>query len=70
MNEDWQSWKRLRLEALQMSPEAFGSSFEEESIWLDEQFQLELTKSTIFGAFIDGQLLGCIGFYVSQTLKT
>src|SRR5689334_2850210 len=67
--EDWHSWKNLRLEALQKAPEAFGSSFEEESDWPDEKFKLSLKNSHIFGAFIDDQLIGCAGFYILDSLK-
>src|SRR3990167_4457866 len=67
--EDFESWKVLRLEALNQSPEAFGSSFEEEVNLSDEQFKDNLRKSTIFGAFMEGQLVGCAGFYIPNFKK-
>ena len=49
--DDWKIWRQLRLEALQYSPESFGSSYEEESNWSDTDFQKGLSTSNIFGAF-------------------
>jgi hypothetical protein len=37
--EDWKQFKTIRLEALLAHPEAFGSSFEEESNLSDEEFE-------------------------------
>ena len=54
--QDWQIWKQLRLEALKNAPESFGSSYEEELRWSDLEFQNEINKSNIFGAFIDHPL--------------
>lgn len=72
LNElDWALWKALRLEALQLHPEAFGISYEEESSWTDENFKQNLIKSDIFGAFINHKLVGVAGFaiYGPQKLK-
>lgn len=68
--EDWQIWKKIRLEALQNSPENFGSSYEEESQWSDDDFKKGLSSSDIFGAFVDNTLAACAGFYRLQALKT
>ncbi len=70
MQTDWQIWKDFRLDALKNSPESFGSSYEEESNWPDSYFQNELTKSDIFGAFIDQSLVAAAGFYVLHNDKT
>ena len=59
--ENWQSWKLLRLEALKNSHESFGSSYEKELNWPDLDFQNSLTKSDIFGVFIDNLLVSCAG---------
>ena len=69
-SEDWIIWKELRLEALYNHPEAFGSSFEEESIWLDDKFQNSLKNNAIFGVFSDGDLIGSAGFFQLNRLKT
>lgn len=61
--DDWESWKQLRLEALQDSPSSFASSFEEEVHCADKKFQEDLIQSDIFGAFADDQLVACLGFY-------
>jgi ribosomal protein S18 acetylase RimI-like enzyme len=51
-------------------PEAFGSSFEEESIMLEAAWQEGLKKNNIWGAFVDEALVGCIGFRESGSVKT
>lgn len=66
----WQSWKGLRLEALKNVPEAFGSSWEEELLWADEQFREGLQRGGIFGGFIQNELVGCVGYYRMSTIKT
>jgi ribosomal protein S18 acetylase RimI-like enzyme len=58
---DWQIWKNFRLEALKHSPESFGSSYEEEANWKDSDFQNSLTKSDVFGVFVDNSLISCTG---------
>jgi ribosomal protein S18 acetylase RimI-like enzyme len=68
--EDWKIWKSFRLEALKNSPENFGSSYEEELNWSDSDFQNALTKSDIFGAFIDNSPASCAGFYSLNSVKT
>jgi ribosomal protein S18 acetylase RimI-like enzyme/2-polyprenyl-3-methyl-5-hydroxy-6-metoxy-1,4-benzoquinol methylase len=68
--EDWQQWKLLRLEALKNAPESFGSSYEEEVNWTDLDFQTALTKSDIFGIFVDNSLVSCAGFYSLNSAKT
>jgi ribosomal protein S18 acetylase RimI-like enzyme len=68
--EDWQIWKSIRLEALKNSPENFGSSYEEERNWPDSDFQNGLTKSDIFGVFLDNKLVSCAGFYSLNSAKT
>ncbi len=68
--EDWQIWKEIRLEALQNSPENFGSSYEEECDWPDLEFQNGLNRSHIFGAFIENYLVACAGFYTLNFIKT
>ncbi len=67
--EDFEIWKILRLRALSLNPEAFGSSHQEEINQSDEEFIENIRKSTIFGAFAEGQLVGCAGFYVLNFKK-
>lgn len=67
---DLKSWKKLRLLALQDSPESFVSSYEEECYYTKKDRENGLEKSDIFGAFINGILVGSAGFYSLTTLKT
>lgn len=68
--DDWQIWKNIRLEALQNSPENFGSSYEEEYNWSDLEFQTGLKNSDVFGVFIENALVACAGFYTLNFIKT
>ena len=68
--DDWQIWKNFRLEALKNSPESFGSSYEEELNWTNSDFQNSLTKSDVFGVFVDKELVSCAGFYSLNSVKT
>lgn len=68
--DDWHIWKNFRLEALKNSPESFGSSYEEELNWTNSDFQNSLTKSDIFGVFVDNSLISCAGFYSLNSAKT
>ena len=67
--QDIHTWKALRLEALQNAPEAFGSSYEEEALYTEDDWHVGLAKSTIFGAFMEGILVGAVGFYTLSHLK-
>lgn len=67
--KDWELWKKIRLESLQAYPEAFGSSFDEEYLYTEAEWKKLLEHSTIFGAFLDNQLVAVSGFYIYQPLK-
>src|SRR5436190_6843187 len=69
--QDWAIWKDIRLEALKLHPEAFGSSYEEESMYSNKDFKQNLVKSDIFGAFSNHKLMGVAGFaiYGPQKLR-
>lgn len=56
----WKSYKAIRLEALQTNPEMFGSNYEKESAYADEQWVSFLEKDSrgLFGLFYEGELLG------------
>jgi ribosomal protein S18 acetylase RimI-like enzyme len=69
-HHDWQAWKKLRLQALLDAPTSFGSSYEEEVVLPDSFFQEELKKNDIFGAYVNNELVACVGFYVLSSLKT
>jgi len=55
-------YREIRLEALQLSSEAFGSSFEQEGAQPLDYFQEALTKADVFGAFLETGLVGVAGF--------
>ena len=71
--DDAEPFQRLRLQALQESPTAFGSSYSEEK---DRPLQkvaqrLASEESHVFGAFVgDGQLVGVTGLYREQRKKS
>lgn len=69
LSDEWEVWKAFRLFALQESPLAFGSTFAEENRWSDEQWQGQLAKMTIFGAFAGDELVGCAGFRIHEMLQ-
>lgn len=65
-------WK-LRLEALETEPQAFGESAEEHRQTSIQAYAGRLRSSCdenfIIGAFIDSRLVGMVGFYREQRLK-
>mgnify|MGYP003666720993 CR=1 FL=1 len=67
---DLQQWKSPRIEALLNAPQAFGGSFEEESLKSDSYFENLLMQTAIFGAFSGNELVGCVGLSKGSSLKT
>jgi RimJ/RimL family protein N-acetyltransferase len=69
---DARAFRDLRLEALATSPEAFGSSYEEEAPLPLETIRSRIPSSgpnAIFGAFAGERLVGMAGFAVYDRLK-
>jgi RimJ/RimL family protein N-acetyltransferase len=66
---DAASYRDIRLAALEGSPEAFGSTFEAESVQPFTWFEDRLARSEVFGAFRDSELLGVAGFFIQQGEK-
>ena len=69
---DAKAFRAIRLDALATSPEAFGSSHEEEAALPLETFQARIEgpePSVIFGAFADDALVGMAGFLASEKRK-
>jgi len=62
-------FRDIRLEGLRHDPDAFSSTFEEESGKPLEFFMERLARSAVFGAFCGGELLGVAGFYVQPGPK-
>jgi RimJ/RimL family protein N-acetyltransferase len=67
---DVASYRELRLEGLQSHPEAFGSSWEDESAQPAAWWAERLATSTVFGGWIDDSpLLGVAGLHVHSAAK-
>jgi RimJ/RimL family protein N-acetyltransferase len=66
---DARLYRDIRLEALRLSPEAFGSSFEQEHSQPPSYFEDIVAKADIFGAFSGGDLLGIAGFRAQPGAK-
>ena len=69
MSADAPLYRDIRLEALRLSPEAFGSTFEQEHSQPPAYFEDVLARAAIFGAFHEGDLLGVAGFRVQPGAK-
>jgi RimJ/RimL family protein N-acetyltransferase len=70
--QDWQAYRDIRLEALQMAPEAFGADYEEarrrpEADWVN---RVPVGDSFVLGAFVDGRIVGMAGFNRERAAKT
>jgi RimJ/RimL family protein N-acetyltransferase len=65
-------WK-LRLQALESEPEAFGESMEEHCQTSIEAYANWLSlggdENFVIGAFVDSELVGMVGFYREMRLK-
>lgn len=68
---DAADYRELRLEALQDSPEAFASSYEEEKEWSVEVFQTKLAagEAFTFGAVENGKLIGVVTLVKESRVK-
>lgn len=62
-------FREIRLEGLRQEPEAFSSTFENESIQPLSFFADRLAGSAVFGAFRGSDLLGVAGFFVQHGPK-
>src|SRR3954468_6872948 len=62
--EDAGELRELRLEALRLHPDAFGSAYEVEAVEPVSAFAARIAKGGLFGGFVDGRLLGMAGFAV------
>src|SRR6266568_6224104 len=69
---DVEAYRELRLTALATSPEAFGSSYEEEAELSLDSFRARVMsggRNVIFGAFADRHLVGMAGFVADEKVK-
>jgi ribosomal protein S18 acetylase RimI-like enzyme len=62
-------YREIRLAGLRNSPEAFGSTFETESLKPMSSFAERLRSSAVFGAFRGTELLGIAGFAFHEGVK-
>src|SRR5215468_8492788 len=62
-------YRGIRLEALQASPEAFGSTFEVENAQPLSWFSDRLGSSTVLATFRNAELVAIAGFAVQQGQK-
>jgi RimJ/RimL family protein N-acetyltransferase len=63
------TYRDIRLEALRGSPEAFGSTFEAESVRPLEHFSARVAQCPVFGAFRDAEIVGMAGFLGREGAK-
>jgi RimJ/RimL family protein N-acetyltransferase len=61
-SSDGAAYREIRLEALRLNPEAFGSSFEAESIRPLEHFSERVVECPVFAAFRGAEIVGMAGF--------
>ena len=66
---DAPAYREVRLDALRGEPDAFGSTFEAESVKTVNSFADLLGKSNMFGAFDGAELVGIGGLIISDRLK-
>ncbi len=64
--DDAEAYRAIRLHGLKTAPEAFGSTFEIESARPLAQFEERLAANAIFGAFVDAEIVGMVGFWRSN----
>jgi ribosomal protein S18 acetylase RimI-like enzyme len=62
-------YREIRLEALRLNPEAFGSRFEAESVRPFEHFAERVTQCPVFGAFRGEEIVGMAGFWGREGAK-
>ena len=62
-------YRDIRLEALKSNPEAFSSTFEKENAQPLSWFEGVVGRADIFGAFLDGVLVGVAGFAAPEGSK-
>jgi ribosomal protein S18 acetylase RimI-like enzyme len=60
--EDIDDYRRIRLQALTDTPDAFSSTYEIEAARPIAELADRLTSSNVFGAYYEGQIVGIVGF--------
>jgi len=69
--KDADAYRRVRLDALRLHPDAFGSAYEDEAVLDRAQFAERLAAPgfTRFGAIADGDLVGLAGLQMRTGAK-
>lgn len=71
--DDALAWRRVRLEALENDPQAFGASVEAHHKLRDDEIRARLaadmSERFVIGAFAGGELVGTAGFVREPGLK-
>lgn len=67
--EDVAAFRALRLEAMTAEPESFGTDIAEEREKAVEASAATLESTALFGAYIDGELVGMAGFARMKPLR-
>lgn len=62
-------YRKIRLEALRLNPESFGSTFEAENVRPPEHFSERVAQCPVFGAFRDAEIVGMAGFLGREGAK-
>jgi len=63
------AYQEIRLEALRLNPESFGSTFEVENARPPEHFYERVAGCPVFGAFRDAEIVGMAGFLRREGIK-
>lgn len=66
--QQWQLFKKIRLEALQSDPSVFGSTYEREAAFPEEEWQRRMSNpdAAFFGLYHREELIGVTGIIVMQ----
>jgi RimJ/RimL family protein N-acetyltransferase len=63
------AYRQIRLEALRLNPESFGSTFEAENARPLEHFSERVASCPVFSAFRDAEIVGMAGFWGREGIK-
>ncbi|UVI40244.1 GNAT family N-acetyltransferase [Qipengyuania spongiae] len=67
--DDAVHYRELRLLALRLHPESFGSSFEEETLLKNDVFAERLKDGGVFGIWSGKELVACAGLALREKTK-
>lgn len=68
--DDYEQLREVRLEALRLHPENFGSELEREEAFTRDEWLSRMATAVTFGGFVDGRLCGICVFAKSSNRKT